>query len=741
MEMFRFTDSVLAAQQNDEKAFEFLYNKSFVILKREALKYVKNEFDADDVLQNTYMSIFRNISSLKEPEKFIPWSLSICRNFCINECVRKAKQNERNEFRPIISEEEQEGMDTLSADSYVLSASPDAVVDAAETKRLLSEIIDTLPEMQRTCILLWQEEFPTKEIAKMVQIPEGTVKSNVSYAKKKIKAQVLNLEKQGTKLYGLAPIPFFLWILRQFESAYEPELIANGATGSFSAIIKSFRAYSVSEAGVSASTAGIDLKTAASGAVKGGAGILTKSVVITIVSALTVGGIIGGIVVHNARMGSAALESERMEEPVSEEEELQRDPDITNEPEIQEPEIYDAGVYSFVMPTEWQKKDIQVEVEGNDMRFTWHGLELAHIYTVFGIDLENFHKNSDTAYTEGDTAYWDVALIAEASEHPLGIRVTAPSYTKRIPWVESGKLSDDEAASTIKALLEDEKQELIALTSTGECTLEECREAAGDNQYGTNNSAPNNAFITFFQDTIIPCIHLYAEVSPTNDIITSADSEEIYATLLNDYNRFFSGETPWQDTYLSSVDNFPLWFDWGMIADENGFYIGDDSSIYYNHPDATGVQVEYAFFDLNGDGIDEVLFNNATGYSDYVSHIWTVDEQGNIIFVQASQYRNILFILNDGGILYEGDWGVATGMREIYDLDSNGTLIEREILDWDRNPENSELPPVYEYNGMSISETDAQTLIEQWEGQIKTDLVWHSIDDYKKSRDEKYTKE
>ena len=239
---FSYTPAVNAAKENDEGAFNFLYYKSYPILKREALKYVANENDADDILQDTYISIFKNIGTLKDPERFISWALTICRNYCINECKRRNRINSRTEFQKESSEEEDDRIDTLAASAYDLSINPEAAMDAGETKRLLDEIIGDLPPMQRTCIMLWQEEFSIKEISEKVMIPEGTVKSNVNYAKKKIKERVLHLEKQGTKLYGLAPIPFFLWLLNQYETVYFPKNIAEGAVGSYTAVAKGLHA-------------------------------------------------------------------------------------------------------------------------------------------------------------------------------------------------------------------------------------------------------------------------------------------------------------------------------------------------------------------------------------------------------------------------------------------------------------------------------------------------------------------
>lgn len=317
---FTYTPAVNAAKENDEAAFNFLYNKSYPILKREALKYVANELDADDILQNTYVSIFKNIGSLKEPEKFMSWSLTICRNLCINECKRQSRINSRTEFRRESSEEEDDGIDSLPASAYDLSINPEAAMDAGETKRLLDEMIGDLPPMQRTCIMLWQEEFSVKEISEKVMIPEGTVKSNVNYAKKKIKEKVLHLEKQGTKLYGLAPIPFFLWLLNQYETIYFPESIAEGAVGSFAAVAKGLHA-SISEATVSqgASAAkGIasydnaagaaksfaaeaSKKAAAGGLKKAGISTLAKAVIGVSAAAMTIGGVAGARMISNQR--------------------------------------------------------------------------------------------------------------------------------------------------------------------------------------------------------------------------------------------------------------------------------------------------------------------------------------------------------------------------------------------------------------------------------------------------------
>ena len=64
---------------------------------------------------------------------------------------------------------------------------------------------------------------------------DGTVKSRLNYARKKIRNDVEELERKGTKLYSVAPLPFILWMLREGEQtisvpgSFGKELVRQGA--------------------------------------------------------------------------------------------------------------------------------------------------------------------------------------------------------------------------------------------------------------------------------------------------------------------------------------------------------------------------------------------------------------------------------------------------------------------------------------------------------------------------------
>lgn len=228
-----FTDSITAAIQGDEAAFEFLYNQTYSYLRITITKYLKKEDEIENVLQNTYLKIYLELPNLKEPKTFRKWASTIATNAALTEIRRqKALKNSMIDLMPPTKDSFEkedktaavEALDEIAAETYYTEFNPEASMDAKETKRLLDEMLADLPEIQRQCIILWQEQCSTKEIAEKLAIPLGTVKTHIFQAKKKIKVNVLELEKKGTKLYGMAPIPFFLWVFKLFENSYADTL-------------------------------------------------------------------------------------------------------------------------------------------------------------------------------------------------------------------------------------------------------------------------------------------------------------------------------------------------------------------------------------------------------------------------------------------------------------------------------------------------------------------------------------
>ena len=66
------------------------------------------------------------------------------------------------------------------------------------------------------------KQYKESEIAKELDMPIGSVRTNCRRGKAAIEKKVIELEKQGTKLYSMSPIVFFLWLLDQYDMLYMP---------------------------------------------------------------------------------------------------------------------------------------------------------------------------------------------------------------------------------------------------------------------------------------------------------------------------------------------------------------------------------------------------------------------------------------------------------------------------------------------------------------------------------------
>lgn len=207
---------VSKAMLGNEKAIEKIYSITYAQGFSVAFQMMKNEQDALDVMQESYISAFRNLKKLEQPEKIKSWFNRIVANKCKDLLVKK-KRNPQF-FSDMQGEDDDREFEESIMDED-LTFSPEESVDYSETKRLMKQILENLPDEQRLCVLMYYyDELSVGEIAEALDCSTNTVKSRLNYARKKIKMDVEELEKKGTKLYSIAPIPFMVWMLRMGES-------------------------------------------------------------------------------------------------------------------------------------------------------------------------------------------------------------------------------------------------------------------------------------------------------------------------------------------------------------------------------------------------------------------------------------------------------------------------------------------------------------------------------------------
>lgn len=164
------------AKQGDAQAKAEIYTTFEGYLERLFLRKVIAR-DVPDRIHNTFANVYSNIDKLKKPEAFIGWLRTIARReiyhyYKKKECAQKKeeKTRKRAEDEKLRKERRMAGIDLTKLD--------------------MRAAVNILPDKQKEVVLLRERGYKVREIAKILNVSEGTVKSRLNYARQKVNAYI-----------------------------------------------------------------------------------------------------------------------------------------------------------------------------------------------------------------------------------------------------------------------------------------------------------------------------------------------------------------------------------------------------------------------------------------------------------------------------------------------------------------------------------------------------------------------
>ena len=196
---------VLSAKNGNKKAFDKLYKLTSNDVWFTCVSLLKDEENAKDIMQETYITAFLKLDTLKDEEKFCGWLTAIATNKSKNKLKGKVEYQIDDEV--LITEAE--------TDELML---PEEYITKTEKRKVLLQIMeDTLSFNQyQTVLMFYFDEMSIAEIAQGLEISEGTVKSRLNSSRAKMKTAVEDYEKKsGDKLHGVVVVPFFTTIFKE----------------------------------------------------------------------------------------------------------------------------------------------------------------------------------------------------------------------------------------------------------------------------------------------------------------------------------------------------------------------------------------------------------------------------------------------------------------------------------------------------------------------------------------------
>lgn len=172
----------------DKYSFIELYKLYEKYLYSLCFSYVQNSQDALDLVQEIYIKIFKNINSFELHKPFHPWIRKIAVNTCLN--FKRTIKNNIISMNVSISDDEEIALeDTLISGENVLQD-----VVNSETKILIKKYLKEIPEEYRIVIILrYYEDLSYNEIAELINIPLGTVKTKIYRGKAMLRKKLKNI--------------------------------------------------------------------------------------------------------------------------------------------------------------------------------------------------------------------------------------------------------------------------------------------------------------------------------------------------------------------------------------------------------------------------------------------------------------------------------------------------------------------------------------------------------------------
>jgi RNA polymerase sigma-70 factor (ECF subfamily) len=151
----------------DKDNFIKLVQDNKVSLYRLSKSILKNEADVEDAISETILKAYKNLGSLKSSSSFKPWIMKIL----VNECYLTAKNYKRIELTDDLSKYE-------------------GTYENDEDNSLMCYVNKLEDEFRAVVILFYYEDLSIKNISRVLNISEGTVKSRLFRAKARLKAMM-----------------------------------------------------------------------------------------------------------------------------------------------------------------------------------------------------------------------------------------------------------------------------------------------------------------------------------------------------------------------------------------------------------------------------------------------------------------------------------------------------------------------------------------------------------------------
>lgn len=168
-------DSILVQRtlSGNQEAFRLLYRRHVGPVRRLVYQMTTDSQVLDDLTQDVFLKVHRNLSKFRGDAQFSTWLFRIAYNVCQDYHRRKGRSNK------IVS---------LPVEDLPISAPDAEVLSRLDRQELVGRALETLTPDHRAVVILHDlQEKSQEEVAQILEVPVGTIKSRLFYGRRKLK--------------------------------------------------------------------------------------------------------------------------------------------------------------------------------------------------------------------------------------------------------------------------------------------------------------------------------------------------------------------------------------------------------------------------------------------------------------------------------------------------------------------------------------------------------------------------
>ena len=438
----------------DNKELEKIYNDTYRSVYWTAMSLLKDEEDAQDIVQETYVTLIDSYDTLKDKEKVAAWLKKIAANKCLDRLRRTKTVNAEDEFFENVEAQPEDFL-------------PDSILESAEKRRIIMDIIDNAlsEDIRRTLILYYYDEMTTKEIASLLGIPQGTVLWRLNFAKKKIKKEVEKYEEENNdKLYAMAAAPFLTKLFaKEAEQVQLKPIAASLLTLSASADVPAKAAAA---------------KAASSAATKGFLGLTLNKIIIAVVALILA--VVAAVVVIPRIINDTEETTEETTIAETEETEADATEETTDASDTDTSDDITAALIGTWVRTSSSDNTTEYVLFGDDgtleiWKIDDNGAEVARTSGSYTVDGNNMTTSlaDGTVFDTITVTVDDDTLTLESPDYPDGTLVyTRQDETAADQSASAGNVSADPASALIGTWTGNDGSNITYLTLNADGTMD-----------------------------------------------------------------------------------------------------------------------------------------------------------------------------------------------------------------------------------------------------------------------------